>query len=96
MSNIHLCLTGLMVEKTPDYCEGIDYPGRYVLEVYYTDGTYKAYDTEGPLAALVAVNCPGVLNYIRRQLYGNFDNVYIYIYTYTENGVTTAEFGFPQ
>lgn len=83
-----------MVKKTPTSISADDYHGGYVLGVYYADGTFKEYDTEGPLTALVVVNCPGVLNYIRSEVYGYFpEAVMRYIYTYTENGVTTAEFG---
>ena len=57
--------------------------------VHYSDGTEAVYQTSGHLDSKEATDAPGYLTYIRLIIDGDYHR---FMYTYTDEGVTTEEF----
>ena len=95
-------MAGLVEAKVPVHVTTLNGPGGFVFYVFYTDGTSVEYGTiqEDMPDSLVAVDCPGQLNFVRTYAPGMTDGppgfipYSYYYYTYTEAGVTTEEFRF--
>ena len=80
-----------MEARTPDYIEGDNTdPENIILRVYYTDGTYVEYATEGRGMYITAVNCPGFMSFHHCDPGPGRPPVNFYYYDYTEGSVTTG------
>ena len=90
--SIHLTLTGQPIGKAPSNVTTENGSNGFRFTVNYSDDTQTTYETEGGNLELVAVDCPGELNFIREVQAG--PRYRFFVYTYTEGGITTDEFEF--
>lgn len=60
--------------------------------VHYSDGSEEVYHSSGALTSREATDAPGCLTYIRIRDMMPWEQWATYMYTYTEEGVTTEEF----
>ena len=86
-------MTGHVEEIIPESINSEYGPNGFRFTVYYTNGSSSMYETEGGNLELVAVDCPGTLNFVREEQAG--PKYRYYVYTYTESGVTVDVTFFP-